>query len=289
MTTESSTAASTHTGTGLSIPMSAWVGIVILAFWIAVALVGPIFAPHGEGELLVNDSFAPIGSVGMFGGDYLGRDVLSRLLFGARRTLGLAGLVTVCAFAIGVGLGFLAAIARGFVDTLLSRANDALMAFPSLILALIVIAALGSSVPVLIGTVTLIEATRIFRVARSLAMDILVMDFVDVARARGEGAWWIMRREIMPNAVAPLAAEFGIRYTYAILFISALSFLGLGIQPPDADWGVMVRENLQGLLFGSAAPLIPAAAIATVTIAINLVVDGLLQHASRDVSVEQVA
>ncbi len=269
--------------------MSAWVGIVILAFWIAVALVGPIFAPHGEGELLVNDSFAPIGSVGMFGGDYLGRDVLSRLLFGARRTLGLAGLVTVCAFAIGVGLGFLAAIARGFVDTLLSRANDALMAFPSLILALIVIAALGSSVPVLIGTVTLIEATRIFRVARSLAMDILVMDFVDVARARGEGAWWIMRREIMPNAVAPLAAEFGIRYTYAILFISALSFLGLGIQPPDADWGVMVRENLQGLLFGSAAPLIPAAAIATVTIAINLVVDGLLQHASRDVSVEQVA
>jgi peptide/nickel transport system permease protein len=269
-----------------SMPVSAWIGIAVLVFWVAVALLGPSFAPHGEAELLVNDSFAQPGVVGFLGGDYLGRDVLSRLAFGAQRTLGLAGLVTVTAFALGVGLGFLAAIAGGWTDALLSRLNDALMAFPSLILALVVIAALGSSIPVLFATVTLIDATRIFRVARSLAMDILVMDFVDAARARGEGAWWIMRSEVAPNALPPLAAEFGIRYTYAILFISALSFLGLGIQPPNADWGVMVRENLQGLLFGSLAPLYPAAAIATVTVAINLVVDGMLQGVSRDLSDE---
>jgi peptide/nickel transport system permease protein len=271
-----------------SIPISAWLGITLLIFWIGVALLGPTFAPHGEGELLTNDSFASPGVVGVLGGDYLGRDVLSRLLYGARRTLGIAGMVTVLAFAVGVGLGFVAAIAGGWVEGLLSRMNDAFLAFPSLILALIVIAALGSSIPILIGTVALIEATRIFRVARALGMDILVMDFVDVARARGEGSWWIMRREILPSAIPPLAAEFGVRFTYAILFISALSFLGLGIQPPDADWGVMVRENLQGLLFGSAAPLIPAGAIATVTIAINLLVDWLLQNIGRDLSHDRV-
>ena len=190
------------------------------------------------------------------------------------------------AFATGVALGFLAAIAERWIDGLLSRVNDVLLAFPSLILALIVIAALGTSIPVLVVTVGLIEATRIFRVARALGMDIVAMDYIEVARARGEGKWWIMRREILPNAVSPLAAEFGVRFTYSILFVSALSFLGLGVQPPNADWGVMVRENLQGLLFGSTAPLIPAAAIASVTIAINLLVDWRSRQTHRDHSYE---
>jgi peptide/nickel transport system permease protein len=190
------------------------------------------------------------------------------------------------AFGVGVLLGFLSAIAGGWIEGLISRVNDVLLAFPSLILALIVIAALGTSLSVLVLTVALIEATRVFRVARALGMDIVAMDYIEAARARGEGFWWIMWREILPNAMSPLAAEFGVRFTYSILFVSALSFLGLGVQPPDADWGVMVKENLQGLLFGSMAPLIPAAAIASVTIAINLLVDWQLRQTSRDVSYE---
>jgi peptide/nickel transport system permease protein len=268
--------------------IATWLSGAALVFWIVAAIAGPAFAPHGEAELLVNDSFAPAGVAGLLGGDYLGRDILSRLLYGARRTLGLATLVTLGGFVLGVASGFLAAAARGWVDTAVSRVVDALMAFPSLILALVVIAALGTSVPVLVGTVVLVEATRVFRVARAVAMDTLVMDFVDVARARGEGAWWIIVHEVLPNVVQPLAAEFGIRFTYAILFISALSFLGLGIQPPDADWGAMVRENLQGLLFGSPAPLIPALAIASTTVAMNILVDGLLRSSNRDLASEQV-
>jgi len=271
-----------------SLPVSLWIAIAVLAAWIVVALVGPALAPHGEGQVLGNDSFAPPGAFGLLGSDYLGRDLWSRLLFGARRTLGLAAIVAMLAFTIGVGAGFLAAIVGGWLDTTLSRLNDALLAFPSLILALIVIAALGTSVPILVATVALIEATRIYRIARALAMDVLVMDFVDAARARGEGALWIMRSEILPSVTTPLAAEFGVRYVYAILFISALSFLGLGVQPPGADWGVMVRENLQGLLFGSFAPVIPAAAIASVTVAINLMVDWWSQRSGRDLSSEQM-
>ena len=268
------------------IPPSAWLGISVLLFWIGVALLASWLAPHGEGELLTNDSFASPGAAGLLGGDYLGRDMLSRLLYGARRTLGLAALITTLAFAVGVLLGFLAAIAGDWIEGLFSRVNDVLLAFPSLVLALIVIAALGTSLSVLVVTVALIEATRVFRVARALGMDIVAMDYIEAARARGERSWWIMSREILPNAMPPLAAEFGVRFTYSILFVSALSFLGLGVQPPSADWGVMVKENLQGLLFGSMAPLLPAAAIASVTIAINLLVDWQLRRTSRDVAYE---
>jgi peptide/nickel transport system permease protein len=139
---------------------------------------------------------------------------------------------------------------------------------------------------IMIVTVAIIDSTRVFRLSRALAMDISVMDFVDVARSRGESLWWITVREILPNTLAPLAAEFGIRFTFAILFISALSFLGLGVQPPAADWGVMVKENLQGLLFGSAAALMPAAAVASLTVGVNLIVDWFLRRMGGDVSQE---
>ena len=265
---------------------AAWIGTIVLVIWVLVALFAPLIAPYGQGELLSDESFALPGEVGLLGGDYLGRDILSRVIFGAQMTIGLAAIITVIGFAVGIVLGFLAAVAGGVVDTVLSRSNDAIMAFPSIMLALIVIASLGTSLKVLILTIAAIEATRVFRVSRALAMDIAVMDFVEVARARGEGLWWIMRREIFPNATGPLAAEVGIRFTYAILFISALSFLGLGVQPPAADWGSMVRQNLQGLLFGSTAPLIPAAAIATVTFSVNLIVDWFLHKSNRDISDE---
>ena len=266
------------------VPVSAWIGIVILAFWVVLAVIPSLLAGHREADVLTNESFAAPGVAGLLGGDYLGRDLLSRLVYAARRTLGLAVLITVLAFAAGVFFGFLVAASRRWIGLLLNSINDVLLAFPSLILALIVIAALGTSLPVLILTVAMIEATRVFRVARALGMDIVAMDYVEAARARGEGAWWIMLREVLPNAIPPLAAEFGVRFTYSILFISALGFLGLGVQPPDADWGVMVRENLQGLLFGSIAPLVPAAAIASVTIAVNLLVDAQLRRTTSDVA-----
>jgi peptide/nickel transport system permease protein len=265
------------------VPASAWIGIAILAFWIVLATFPSLLAGHREADVLTNESFASPGAAGLLGGDYLGRDLLSRLVHATRRTLGLAVLITLLGFVAGVFLGFLAATARRWIGVLLSSINDVLLAFPSLILALIAIASLGTSLSVLIFTVAIIEATRVFRVARALGMDITAMDYVEVARARGEGTWWIMRREMLPNAIPPLAAEFGVRFTYSILFISALGFLGLGVQPPDADWGVMVRENLQGLLFGSIAPLVPAAAIASVTIAVNLLVDAQLRRAMSDI------
>ena len=178
---------------------------------------------------------------------------------------------------IGSATGFLAAVRGGWVDAVLSRIVDALISFPAIMIALIVISGLGSTFAVLIVTVALIDATRVFRVARALGMDIVVQDYIEAARARGEKLGWIMWHELLPNALAPLAAEFGIRFTYAILFISTLSFLGLGVQPRHADLGVMVKENMQGLLYGSYAPIFPALCIALVTVSVNMLVDWFLK------------
>ncbi|MBW2593858.1 MAG: ABC transporter permease [Deltaproteobacteria bacterium] len=248
----------------LELGISAWVGMGILLLWLFVAFFGPALSPYDQGEMISYDSFSPMGETGLLGGDFIGRDVFSRLLFGARMTMGLAFIATVLAFLGGIIFGFTAAAAGEWVDQVLSRINDAIMAFPSIMLALIVIASLGTSISVLILTVCLIEITPVFRLARAL------------------------RREIFPNTLAPLAAEFGLRYTYSILFISALSFLGLGVQPPQADWGAMVRENLMGLTYGSLAPLIPAAAIGSLTISINLIVDAFLALSNRDISEEMI-
>ena len=267
---------------------SAWVGLAILVFWLSIALFGPLLAPYKESDIISDISFAPAGEVGLLGSDYLGRDVLSRILYGARMTMGLALVTTCLSFSLGVLTGLTAAVSGGWVDGVMSRINDAIMAFPSIILALMIIAALGTSVPILIITVAAIDATRVFRVSRALAMDVSVMDFVEAARARGESLAWITMREILPNISSPLVAEFGIRFTYTILFISALSFLGLGVQPPAADWGVMVKENLQGLLLGSTAALMPAGAVASLTVGINLVVDWYLRRAGGRILEEMV-
>jgi len=265
-----------------------WVALTVIAFWIIIAFLGPLIAPFDEAEMISEDSFLPIGEEGLLGTDYIGRDVFSRLLYGARMTMGLAFLITILAFITGMAVGFTAAVTGGWTDSVLSRVNDALMSFPSIMLALIVIASLGSSIPVLIVTIAMLDATRVFRLSRALGMDFSVMDYVDVARARGEGLWWIIFREIFPNTTALLSAEFGLRFTFNILFISALSFLGLGVQPPMADWGVMVRENMTGLVYGATAALVPAAAIASLTISINLIVDAMLARANKDISEEMM-
>ena len=215
----------------------------------------------------------------ILGTDYLGRDTLSRIMWGARTTIGISFAATVLAYIVGVIFGIAAAVGGSKLDMGFSRVNDAFISIPHIMLGLVVIAAVGSSIPILIVTAGLIYATTVFRISRALALDVMVSDFVEAARARGEGLWWIIRREILPNIAMPLATDFGLRLVFIILFISSLSFLGLGVQPPISDWGSMVRENLQGLAYGSLAPMAPSIAIATLTISINLIVDDVSAHA----------
>lgn len=257
--------------------VTATVSVIVLILFLVVVLFAPWISPHPEDAILTDESFALSSQQMWLGSDFLGRDVFSRLLFGARVTLSVAFAIALIAFFIGCTFGFLAAVKPGPFDSVLSRIVDVLISFPAIMVALIVISGLGSSIPVLIVTVALIDATRVFRVARAVGMDIVVQDYIEAAKVRGEKLGWIMWHEILPNALAPLAAEFGIRFTYAILFISALSFLGLGVQPPHADLGVMVKENMQGLLYETYTPLYPALCIAIVTLSINLLVDWYLK------------
>jgi peptide/nickel transport system permease protein len=262
------------------VPTGLAIGLLIIFVNLLSVLLAPWLAPHGEAEL-VGEVWGPPSYGAWLGLDNLGRDMFSRLIYGARTSILLALVITALAFAIGVTTGFIAATTHRWIDLALSRLVDTLMSMPSLILALIVLSVLGTAIPVLIGTIAILESTRIFRVSRSVAMNIVVMDFVEVARLRGERTWWIISREVLPNALPPLIAEFGLRFCFTLLFIASLSFLGLGIQPPAADWGSMVRENASAINFGEFAPLFPAAAIAALTIGVNLVVDWLLSIQGR--------
>jgi peptide/nickel transport system permease protein len=262
--------------------LSGRIGFGIILLNLGVCLLVPIIAPYNE-SAVVGDVWELWSSRFPLGTDHLGRDMLTRLFYGARNTISIAFLITSLAFTLGILFGFLAAVIGGWVDQLLSRVVDIIMAFPTLIFALIVLSILGTSIPVLIGVISLLSSTRVYRLSRAIAMDIRVMDFVEVARLRGEGLYWIMSQEILPNSVAPLLAEFGLRFCFVFLFISSLSFLGLGIQPPTADWGGMVRENAGAITFGIIAPLLPAAAIAFLTVGVNLVVDWLLHRSAGQV------
>lgn len=275
-----------------------WMSIAILVFWSFVVIFAPWLAPYEESTILTDQSFAPgpEGTNMLLGSDYLGRDLLSRLIYGARLTLGLALAATVLAFLLGVILGFVAGIFGGRIDDVMSRINDAFVSFPSIMLALILVSAFGSSLKLLVLTIGFIEATRVYRIARSLAQNIMTMDFVEVSRARGESIWWVLRHEILPNAFVPLSTDFGLRFTYSILLLSSLSFLGLGVQPPFSDWGSMVKENMAAmnyvLFYGfkvALAPILPALCIFTVTLANNLLVDWNLSRSQKDISQELIS
>jgi peptide/nickel transport system permease protein len=209
------------------------------------------------------------------GTDYLGRDVLSRILLGSRYTLGLSLLATAIASSCGTVLGLLAAVRGGWIDHVVSRAADALISLPHLMFALVVVAALGSSIPVLIGMVAVMYVPGAYRISRSLAMNINATDFVQVARARGEGVGYVTISEILPNMVLPVLTDFGLRFVFVVLLLSSLSFLGLGIQPPHADWGSLVRENIEGIYDAAPAVVLPALAIASLTVGVNLMIDDL--------------
>jgi peptide/nickel transport system permease protein len=260
-------------------PPTAWFGLIVIALYLFTAIFAPVLAPYPENDL-VGGAFEPWGGQFILGTDQLGRDMLSRLIYGARNTVGIAFMTTMLSFIIGSALGLAAAISGGWIDQVLSRAVDVLMSIPQLIFALVLLSILGSSIINLVIIIAVLDSTRVYRLSRSVAQGVVVMDYVEAARLRGEKLPWIMRREILPNIMPPLVAEFGLRFCFVFLTISALSFLGLGIQPPTADWGSMVRDNAALITYGDVTPLLPAGAIALLTVAVNFVVDWFLHHTS---------
>lgn len=260
-------------------PWSARIGLVIIAVYVLVAIFAPLLAPYGESDV-VGAEFEPWSQTYLLGTDNLGRDMASRLIYGARNTIGIAFLTTIIAFLLGVIGGLLAATLGGWTDEILSRIIDVVMAIPSLIFALLLLTIFGTSMTSLVLIIAVLDSTRIYRLTRAVAMNVAVMEFVEAARLRGENMWWIIRREILPNILPPLVSEFGLRFCFVFLSISALSFLGLGLQPPTADWGSMVKDTAGLISFGDITPLLPAGAIALLTVAVNFVVDWMLHRSS---------
>ncbi|MCC5984331.1 MAG: ABC transporter permease [Rhodobacteraceae bacterium] len=260
-------------------PLTASFGMLVIFIYLVVAILAPLIAHFPEREV-VGSQFMPWSGDHWLGTDALGRDMFSRMIYGTRNTVGIAFATTALAFLIGSVFGLLAATVGGWLDQGLSRLVDVMMAIPSLIFALLLLTIFGTSIVTLILVIAVIDSTRVFRLARAVAEGVVVMDYIEAARLRGEGLVYLITREILPNVTAPLVAEFGLRFCFVFLSISALSFLGLGIQPPTADWGSMVRENATLITFGDITPLLPAGAIALLTVAVNFVVDWQLYRAS---------
>jgi len=260
-------------------PLSAWFGLIVILLYFVTAIFAPLIAPYSETEL-VGRAYEPRSAQFLFGTDQLGRDMLSRLIYGARNTIGIAFLTTLLSFGLGGALGLMAAVLGRWVDQALGRAVDVLMAIPVLIFAMVLLSILGPGIINMILILSVLDSTRVFRLTRAVAMNVVVLDFVEAAKLQGEKLGWIMTREVLPNILPPLAAEFGLRFCFVFLTISALSFLGLGIQPPTADWGSMVRDNATLINYGDITPLLPAGAIALLTVAVNFVVDWFLHKSS---------
>ena len=263
----------------MRIPVSALIGLFFTALYLIAAIFADWIAPYGLGEV-VGDVWEPASAKYWLGTDNIGRDLLSRMIYGGQTTMLIAGLATMLSFSVGSILGFTAAVSGGWTDQVLSRFVDLIMSIPTLIFALVVLSVTPVTLPILILVMGLLDSTRVFRLSRAVAVDITVMDYVEAARLRGEKRGWIIFREILPNALSPLIAEMGLRFIFMVLFISTLSFLGLGVQPPEADWGGIVKENKDGIVYGIPAALVPAVAIATLAISVNLVADWVLNRTS---------
>jgi peptide/nickel transport system permease protein len=259
---------------------TAWLGIFIVGFFVFLAIFAPWIAPYSQAET-VADTWSPASSAYWMGTDQIGRDMMSRIIYGARMTIGIALVTTVLSFIIGTTLGLLASTGGTVIDQFLSRLVDVMLSIPLLVFALIILSMFGSSIPTLVLTIAILDSTRVFRLARAVSMNVAVLEFVEAAKLRGEGLWWVMTKEVLPNVLPPMISEFGLRFCFNFLFVAGLSFLGLGIQPPFADWGGMVRENGKAISFGLAAPLWPAAMIALMTIGVNLIVDWILSINAR--------
>lgn len=262
---------------GYRFNLTGWISLIVILAWAAIAILAPYVTPHGISDIVDTDYFGPMSLQFPLGTDYLGRDMLSRILFGARYTVGISLAATLIACTIGVTLGMAAAVTGGWFDTVLSRFIDALSSIPSKLFALVAVAGVGSSIPVLMLILGIIYTPGSYRFARALAVNVNTTDFVTVARIRGEKLSYLIRAEILPNIIGPVLADVGLRFVFIVLLLSGLSFLGLGVQPPEADWGSLVRENIGGLPFGAPAVMAPSFAIASLTIAVNLLIDNLPQ------------
>ena len=266
-------------------PPTAIFGMIVIFGYAVVSIFAPMLAPFGEADSQFS-AYQTFSNKHILGTDQIGRDILSRLIYGARNTIGIALITTIISFVIGMTLGLIAAINRSYLDQVLSRGVDVLMAIPSLIFALMLLSIFGSSTFSLICIMAVLDSTRVFRLTRAVSMNVVVMDYVEAATLRGEKLGWIMRKEILPNILPPLVAEFGLRFCFVFLAIAALSFLGVGIQPPTADWGTMVRETANLIQFAkydltrAMVPLVPAACIALLTVSVNFVVDWFLHKTS---------
>lgn len=260
-------------------PLTAAFGMFVIFTYAIAGVFAPVIAPFGEAQV-ISSAFAPPDETMLLGADQLGRDMFSRIIYGARNSVGLALLATMLAFFMGAFAGLLAATKGGWFDQFIGRVADVIMSVPSLIFALLMLSIFGTNLVVIVIVVAVIYSPRVFRLTRAVAGNVVVMDYIEAAKLRGEGTWYLIRREILPNSTAPLIAEFGLEFCFVFLLIAGLSFLGLGIQPPTADWGSMVRENATLISFGEMTPLIPAAAIALLTVAVNFVVDWMLFRSS---------
>ena len=263
--------------------LSGRIGLALVVFWLALALFGPLLAPYEVGAIVADDVFLPLSPAFPLGSDYLGRDMLSRVLHGTRFTVGLAFAAALAASSLGTSLALFAAVSGRWIDELVSRAMDTLISIPSKIFALVMVAAFGSSVPLLLLIAALSYLPGAFRIARALAVNLNTMEYVQVARVRGEGRIYVACVEILPNMIHPILADFGLRFMFVVLLLSGMSFLGLGVQPPDADLGSLVRENISGLGEGAPAVVMPALAIAMLTIGVNLLIDSLPRAGRRPV------
>lgn len=284
-----------------AMPLTAAFGVLVILLYALVSIFAGSIAPYGQEEIFTNANIVPGGNPIMggdpnfpLGTDQIGRDIYSRLIYGAQNTVGIAFATTCLAFFVGGSLGFLVAIVGGWLDQILSRAVDVLMAIPALIFALLLmtIASVWSNqlgidrTIFMILIIAMIDSTRVYRLARAVGQSIVVMDYIEAAKLRGEGMGYLIFKEILPNAMAPLLAEFGLRFCFVFLTIASLSFLGVGIQPPLADWGTMVKDLSQFINFAAfapnvaTAPLLAAGAIALLTVAVNFVVDWMLHKSS---------
>jgi len=260
-------------------PLTASFGMFVIFTYAIMGIFAPVIAPFAEAEVIAG-AFDPPDDKMLLGADQLGRDMFSRIVYGARNTVGLALTATGLAFVMGAAAGLIAAVKGGWFDQFMGRFADVIMSVPSIIFALLMLSIFGSDLTILVIVVAVIYSPRVFRLTRAVAGNVVVMDYIEAAKLRGEGTGYLIRKEILPNSTAPLVAEFGLEFCFVFLLLAGLSFLGLGIQPPTADWGSMVRENATLISFGDNTPLIPAAAIALLTVAVNFVVDWMLFRSS---------
>jgi peptide/nickel transport system permease protein len=254
------------------------IGVAIVGVIVVIAVLGPLVAPHSPTEFVAAPNSGPSADA-MFGADALGRDVLSRFLHGGLSVLWMAAAATLIGVVIGVVIGLVAAYSRNWLDDVLMRGSDVVLAFPQIILALLAVSAIGPKLWLIVLVVAVTHAPRVARVIRGAAQEVVERDFVKAAEAVGEKRTRIVFGELLPNVTSPLLVEIGLRMTYSIGLVAAVSFLGFGLQPPAADWGLMINENRLSITVQAWSVLLPVLAIGLLTVGTNLITDGVARAA----------